>query len=258
MAPLVEDLHAELDRYEKALAAAGLQPRAVQTYVDQARRFVRWLAGDYLPRGGDRTTPNWSETASSRELFRQISVPRALEELVGRWRAAERPTQPGIDWPRQRWIATFPQHAQPLRALPDRLDRLDRLTLRRIGAAAAADAASAEVAFIAVMAWGCGAIGYGLFRTRRILAATPDARDRLHRVVSTLAASGAAAAYRRLAVDADCHLRYLGPAFATKYLYFCQPEGHAPQALIHDRYVSVWLSRNAGLELHSSTWSERT
>jgi hypothetical protein len=45
----VEELKAEIDRYRAALVAAGKVPNTVQTYVDRADRFVRWLNGEYDP-----------------------------------------------------------------------------------------------------------------------------------------------------------------------------------------------------------------
>lgn len=52
----VEELRAELDRYRSALVAAGKVPNTVQTYVDRADRFVRWLAGEYDPADQRRST----------------------------------------------------------------------------------------------------------------------------------------------------------------------------------------------------------
>jgi Holliday junction resolvase-like predicted endonuclease len=44
------DLQRMLDEFEAYLIAEELTPSARFTYVDQARRYVRWLAGDYRPR----------------------------------------------------------------------------------------------------------------------------------------------------------------------------------------------------------------
>lgn len=51
----VEGLRRELDRYRAALVAAGKVPNTVQTYVDRADRFIRWLAGEYDPEHSDRS-----------------------------------------------------------------------------------------------------------------------------------------------------------------------------------------------------------
>jgi hypothetical protein len=46
----------------------------------------------------------------------------------------------------------------------------------------------------------------------------------------------------------------LGPAFGTKFLYFCSPPG-GRTALILDRLVAAWLRANTGLRLNEARWS---
>jgi hypothetical protein len=109
--------------------------------------------------------------------------------------------------------------------------------------------------FLVVMIWGQGRTGYGPWRTARIRQGTSDAPERLARVAQHLTHSGALAAYRRL--GEDCRLRWLGPAFGTKYLYFC-PQGPTPAALILDRLVAQWLTRNLHRTIRSGPWSPST
>ena len=45
------ELRAELRRFEHQLRAAGLKETSVTTYVDRTGRFLKWLEGDYQPRG---------------------------------------------------------------------------------------------------------------------------------------------------------------------------------------------------------------
>ncbi len=45
------ELRAELARFEQELRAAGLRESSVVTYVDRTGRFLKWLDGDYHPRG---------------------------------------------------------------------------------------------------------------------------------------------------------------------------------------------------------------
>ena len=52
----IDALRFELERYRKALVDAGKVPNTVQTYVDRADRFVRWLAGEYDPAGEHGTS----------------------------------------------------------------------------------------------------------------------------------------------------------------------------------------------------------
>ena len=55
------DLEADLVAYGRVLRQAGLQP-TVDTYLDQSRRFVAWLAGTYTA-GGRRAKAAHAEWA---------------------------------------------------------------------------------------------------------------------------------------------------------------------------------------------------
>ena len=182
-------------------------------------------------------------------------VPEPLRELVAHWRSAGSPTQPAMAWPRDRWIEDFPDHAAVLRGLPD---ALDRQAVRAACADAANNATSAEAAFVAVMAWGFGNVGYGRYRTRSILNDPRGANERLLAVARTLAESGPLPAYDRFSRGADCRLPGLGPAFGTKYLFFCQAPGQNVTALIFDALMSKGLRRLAERDLDPVPWSVRT
>jgi hypothetical protein len=45
----IDQLREELKRFEEALVAAGKKINTINTYVDRAERFVRWLDGTYDP-----------------------------------------------------------------------------------------------------------------------------------------------------------------------------------------------------------------
>lgn len=45
----LEQLRAELERYEQALRDANMTPETIQSYTDRAHRFISWLSGDYKP-----------------------------------------------------------------------------------------------------------------------------------------------------------------------------------------------------------------
>jgi len=157
-------------------------------------------------------------------------------------------------WPRERWITMFPTHAAVLREVPDLLDREIVLEACKD---AGADARSAEIAFIVVMAWGYGTdVGYGPWRTRRVLTDTPQAARRLATVSQTLAEGSALSAFGRLCAGGDCNLRWLGPAFGTKFLYFCQRTRPGElRALILDNLVATWLREETQLDLTPLRWS---
>jgi hypothetical protein len=116
-------------------------------------------------------------------------LPPAVARVVGNWQAGGRPRQQGIRWPRERWLAAFPETADALQALPVRLDR------RTVGAAcagAAGSPAAAWQAFVVVMAWGYGTVGYGAWRTARILQGDSHAPDGLASVAQQLSERGCA------------------------------------------------------------------
>lgn len=50
----IAELHEALEDFEAELRTAGLVESSVRTYVDRSRYFVRWLDGDYHPRGPNR------------------------------------------------------------------------------------------------------------------------------------------------------------------------------------------------------------
>jgi hypothetical protein len=122
---------------------------------------------------------------------------------------------------------------------------------------AATSAAEAEQAFLAVMAWGYGRVGYGPYRVRRLFDKSPDAGTQLQEAARALAEQGPVAAYVQLGDYGVARLAGLGPAFGTKFLYFCSPTGSSP-ALILDRLVSQWLRDHTGLLLNEVRWSAAT
>jgi hypothetical protein len=194
---------------------------------------------------------SWLVVEGGTQMARR-EVPEAIVELVRRWQARGRPPQPGIRWPRARWLAWFPDSDELLGSLPD---RLDRATVRGLCSEAARSPAAAWQAFLVVMVWGQGMNGYGPWRTARILQDTPDATQRLATVARHLSQGGALDAYRRF--GGDCRLRWLGPAFGTKYLSFC-PQGPGSPALILDRLVAQWLTNNTQYSFRAGAWSPST
>jgi hypothetical protein len=177
-------------------------------------------------------------------------VPAAVQGVVDRWRAAGSPAQAGIAWPRQRWTEAFPEFRQLFDGLPD---RLTRVAVRRHCQSAAESADDAERSFLVVMTWGYGDVGYGPFRVARILADTPNATGRLRDAATALADGGAVAGYRALADRRRSRLKWLGPAFGTKFLHFCTPAGQQP-ALILDRLVADWLRDNVATSFNPVPW----
>jgi hypothetical protein len=178
-------------------------------------------------------------------------APAAVRQIVERWVAQGRPPQPAEPWDRNDWLAWLPEYSDLFRALPR---ALDRAALRHACADATVDEASATRALIPVTIWGYVNANYGPSRTATMLR-TSHAGHRLLAAAQTLEKQGALAAYVRLSDGGGSHLDGLGPAFATKFMYFCQPVGQAPIALILDSLASKWLANNVGISVPSDRWS---
>ena len=180
-------------------------------------------------------------------------APDRIRRVVEQWLADGRPSQPSIGWPRQRWLEDFPASATSLGRLPE---RLDRASVRAACVDARSSPAGAVTAFLAAMAWGYGdGVGYGRYRTARILASRSDAAERLQYVARTIRTEGAAGGYRALASEGLSRLTGLGPSFGTKLLYFWQPEDQRPRALILDTFVANWLERETSWTINPVPWS---
>ncbi|MFF5229471.1 hypothetical protein [Dactylosporangium sp. NPDC000521] len=163
-------------------------------------------------------------------------LPIRLQEAFRR--SGGQPVQPPTRWSRTTWQATLPEHHNLLASLPN---ELDRATVAKVAARAADDEEQAVQSFIAAMAWGYGPIGYGAFRTARVLRENRQSPTILHQTAQMVRREGGPAAFKWLRQN---RLHQLGVSFATKYLYFCNsPE--APPALILDRLVQRWLRRHA-------------
>lgn len=115
-------------------------------------------------------------------------------------------------------------------------------------------------AFIASMIWGYGTTGYGPYRTARVLGTDPAAVSHLVAVARTAQDrdAGGDAAFREIwegrCNDRD-HLKYLGPAFGTKFLYFLTAAADdVPTTPVMDAVVRRWFSREAKVWLNVTSW----
>ena len=103
--------------------------------------------------------------------------------------------------------------------------------------------ASARRLFVGSMLWGYGTVGYGPYRTAKMLACS-DSLDMLHATLILLQDGRTAAAYERF------RLPMCGPAFFTKFFYFvglgCD-SAHAP--LILDSVVANALESELRVDI---------
>ena len=162
----------------------------------------------------------------------------------------------------ERWLSALPDPAlwpKELAALlptADGLRHIDRRTVFQI-ASSAVDSAGAGHALVAAMVWGTGTAARERARRLRVFQNAADKTcDRLANAINILRADGAVAAYDCLH-GRSSNIRYLGPSFGTKFLYFCGYDSSpgAFRPLILDRYVSAALNRLCGLEWPDSGFS---
>jgi hypothetical protein len=139
-----------------------------------------------------------------------------------------------------------------VRTLPE---CLDRITVRQICATAVRSEEAATEAFIAAMAWGYGAVGYGPWRVSQALQ-EPNAGKKLLAIATVLRDSGAVAAYR--VMSESSRMPRIGPAFGSKFLYFADPQTHHRRALILDRLVAKWLRENTTFRPNPVPWAPKT
>ncbi|MBE9404269.1 hypothetical protein M4D54_01965 [Brachybacterium sp. p3-SID1565] len=120
------------------------------------------------------------------------------------------------------------------------------------------DTRAVVTAFIAAMIWGYGATGYGPYRTERVLTADPEAVRHLCEIAriaqdpsrEQLDAFSAVADKKR-----HGELKYLGPAFGTKFLYFLTSAADGVRSTpVMDAVVRRWFSIEAGVALTTSWW----
>ncbi|MGI5146833.1 hypothetical protein ACQEVC_10680 [Plantactinospora sp. CA-294935] len=156
-------------------------------------------------------------------------------------------------WSRRAWQKRLPEFHDFFVALPD---RLDRPAVARYGRLAADGEAECLRAFLAAMVWGHGPVGYGAFRTERILRENPQAPRVLREAAQRVAGEGGAEAFAWFSAN---RLRHLGVSFATKYLFF-SPSPQSSPALVLDSLVCGWLRQYAGCRIrlawrvHDYTW----
>ena len=184
-------------------------------------------------------------------------VPAAITQLIDDWAHAGRPLQQPIGWNRDQWFQLstedprYPHVARFGHLLNDLPNPIGREDVRGFASLAASSPTAALEAFVATMVWGFGRRGYGAFRTHRILSANPVAGENLQRVAEVLLDDGAVEGYRAMANEQ--RLKWLGPAFGTKYLHFCSDRSDS--ALVLDDLVATWLNEHCSTQLQPTRWS---
>lgn len=161
----------------------------------------------------------------------------SLQTRLIDWQLRGKPTQRAVNWDLAIWVNTFPQYeAFLVRIHTKYFGRLNRQTVRSLVHEANSSNMVIE-GFLAVMIWGYAADARGPWRVNRILN-QPELIDSLTVALKCLVAGQLDLAYQALV---DQGPKYLGPAFATKYLYFSGNLAHKSQPLILDSIISAAL-----------------
>ena len=108
------------------------------------------------------------------------------------------------------------------------------------------DSETMEDVFIGAMIFGYGPVGYGASRVGRVIRENPDLIAKLNRQYDA-AAKGPAPSWQSHTKDAK--VKYIGPAFATKFAYFAARHQKAIGVvpLIADINTSRAMGRLAGI-----------
>lgn len=180
--------------------------------------------------------------------------PPALQESLQR----ELPPQRAFTYDRSAWLRwTDDLHnvEQTIKALPDAIDRA--LVAGRVDDLVSQG--DVVPAFVVAMMWGHGMSNYGPARTARILtgsgadveaASGSNAGEKLAESVRRARDQGPVEGFRYL--NNSGHLKGLGPAFFTKWLYFVTARGQARSedaAPVLDALIIRWLKQNADTRL---------
>jgi hypothetical protein len=181
---------------------------------------------------------------STKQLWEHPSFLTRVEE----WSLRGKPKQNAIDWNLEAWVKTFPEHARFLQQLRlKNLGYLGRDLVRETVQKNAAEKRFVE-GFLAVMIWGYADDARGPWRTKRILD-QPIAPTAISKAYKFLLAGDVIGAYRTLI---DSGPEHLGPAFATKYLYFGASQNIRPRPVILDSLITEGFKKWADKSINST------
>ena len=173
---------------------------------------------------------------------------------VDQWRLSKSPSQNAIDWTPTPWVAEFPEYSEFLSDLyVEHLGFLDRKIVKETVAKYAERNCHVE-GFLAVMIWGYAADPRGPSRTKRVLSQS-NASESIKASYRALSENDIYSAYEKLETKGP---KFLGPAFASKYLYFAYVGRETLTPLILDSLVSEGLQRWGGVNFSSTSVSAKT
>ena len=172
---------------------------------------------------------------------------------VDEWVLSGRPDQNAIDWTTESWIVAFPEHKDFLQNLHYKhLGFLNRDIVKRTVRGESKDSKYIE-GFLVVMIWGYASDYRGPYKTKQILS-QDNALSSIEKAYVALLSGDIAGAYSALVTNGP---KYLGPAFASKYLYFASQKSVVPTPLILDSQVAEGLARWGNTLYNSITASTK-
>ena len=158
---------------------------------------------------------------------------------VDEWVLSGCPNQNSIDWTIEPWIAEFPEYKGFLQILHlKHLGFLNREIVKQTVQGKSEESKYIE-GFLAVMIWGYANDSRGPHRTKQVLS-QKNALMSIEKAYIALLNDDVVGAYNALVTNGP---KYLGPAFATKYLYFASQDSTSPTPLILDSQVTEGLTR---------------
>ena len=173
---------------------------------------------------------------------------------VDEWRLNDCATQNAIDWIPGPWVEEFPDYEEFFYDLHvEHLGFLDREIVKETIAKYAEHNRYVE-GFLAVMIWGYAADPRGPFRTKRVLSQS-NATKSIKDAYMALTDGDIHSAFEKLETKGP---KFLGPAFATKYLYFAYSGDETLTPLILDSLVSEGLKKWGGISFSSTSVNAKT
>lgn len=213
------------------------------------------------------------------------TIPDSLTTTYKRWTALDQRPQGSFAWRPNSWTRRFTRVDAPQlpgidlgAAIEDIADasrkafggegnRIDRTVVEGFhsptmlrSADGSLNAQAVVTAFIAAMIWGYGTSGYGPYRSARVLSTDSDAMEHLIKVANIAQdpAQGGRAAFAEIAAQRTAgvrYLKYLGPAFGTKFLYFLTAASHEVETTpVLDAVVRRWFRDEAHETLYTTWW----
>lgn len=182
-----------------------------------------------------------------------MTVPSDLRTEYRKWTDDGQPPQEAFKWNSSSWKRQLEEYGEFFDSLHvTELNRDDVVAKAREANGGSGDVKTEDVAvkvFLLAMLWGYGKVGYGPYRTRRVLN-EDSAVSELLEVARKAQCKGGLAAFQHIADKRKSgpYLKWLGPSFGTKYIYFLtamMDNGTVETTPVMDAVVQRWFGHHA-------------